>query len=270
VYIKSDKPEAAEAPQNKLEDVDDALEFAENLIGQRVLARVGRELRTEMHNAGVLEFHVAGGACLRSEPDDLDLYPAEQTAQEFQALAKRFMPSAKGKNQYGQTELDGVKVQFCCTKPAAITELVSTFDFAHCMVGVTLRREERRADSVWRVDEVYLAPQFLAAMLVQGTFYTEGIWPLRSLTRIPKVARKLGLNQAEIYELSIQVVGHVVRQGLDKVLEEDARFAERVGVKRIKREKAREAKGQGCPTDFEDLFGPAKFSADDDRDDYPY
>jgi hypothetical protein len=213
-------------PDSGMDTIEKAVAHAKTLIAARALDRIGPGLKTELHNAAITEFHIFGGALLRGTPNDLDLAPAARTGAEFTELAKRWRRTDE--SQYGQALLDGVKVQFCLVEPGELKPLIDDFDFAHCRVGATLTRKRNHVFSPWEVKEVYLAPPFVSAMLTQGTFYAGGRWPMRSLSRIAKVALKLGLSQDEAHALALQVMGSIAEEGFREVAESDPRFIELV------------------------------------------
>ncbi len=257
MYLPTKFAGACTPPEAPIATIEAAVAFAKRQIAARALERIGRELKTKLHNAQVLEFHIFGGACLRGTPNDLDLAPAVRSAENFQKLARRFFREPS--SQYGQTVLDGVKVQFCMTEPSAIKQLVDDFDFAHCRVGATMSRDQNFAMAEWKVKEVYLGAPFIAAMLTQGTYYAGGRWPMRSLSRVAKVAMKLGLSQDEAHALSLQIMAEMVEQGFDEVAQTDPRFIELVTKGEGQEVSAMEtapAPGEEAP--FETMFGAQK------------
>ncbi len=213
-------------PGSGIATLDAAVTHAKTLIAARALGRIGRDLQRELHNAAVTEFHIFGGALLRGVPNDIDLAPSTCTGDQFTELAKRWRRTED--SQYGQAVLDGVKVQFCLVEPGELKPLIDDFDFAHCCVGATLYRRRNSVISPWQVKEVYLAPPFVSAMLTQGTFYAGGKWPMRSLSRVAKVAIKLGLSPDEAHALALQVLAAMADQGFDDVASKDQRFIDYV------------------------------------------
>jgi hypothetical protein len=215
---------AAAAPEEEIEHTGDAVDHASRVIGERAARRIGPELTEHLRNAGVSEFVVFGGACLRGAPADIDLAPAEGKRAAFVQLAEKL--KAEPTAQYGKLEADGVPVQLCLVDDQPLRTFIESFDFAHCKVGVRLAWQKRK----WVPKEAYLGPEFLAAMLTQGTFYTGGRWPLRSLTRTAKVAEKLELSTDECHVLAMQVVKHIYTKGLDQTVKADQAYLSFLGV----------------------------------------
>lgn len=214
------------APAEPLSDIDAALEHAELVIGQRVAGRIGPELTEHLRNAGIREFVVFGGACLRGAPADLDLAASAGDHAAFTALATALKSGPD--SQFGTLVADGVPVQLCLTERTTIEAFIETFDFAHCKVGVKLAWDGKVRG--WEPKGTYIGHEFAAAMMTQGTFYTGGTWPLRSLARTAKVAEKLELNTDECHALALQVVKHIYTQGLDATVKADQNYMAFLGV----------------------------------------
>ncbi len=151
---------------------------------------------------------LCGGGLMRNY-SDLDFYPA----------AKGGFPhreSDKWKKVDVSAQTDNAvsirKVQLCRYYIPTLRELVESFDFSHCQVGVELEIHE---DQKWKVTEVFTSDAFIHARATQTTAFTGSDYPLSSLVRVAKVANKLGLSQIEIARLTVATLAAVVDRGFE-------------------------------------------------------
>ncbi len=151
---------------------------------------------------------LCGGGLMRKY-SDLDFYPAAKDG-----FPNRESDKWKKVDVSAQTDnavsIGGV--QLCRYYIPTLPELVESFDFAHCQVGVELEIDE---DGNWKAIEVFTSDPFIHARATQTTAFTGSDYPLSSLVRVPKVANKLGLSQIEIARLTVQVLAAIVDRGFD-------------------------------------------------------
>lgn len=230
MYIPKSEAGRAAAPElATLEDIDSAEEHAHDVIKTRAEALLNTDVGAYLVNAGVRAVYLAGGALMAGPVADLDVFPVLQYEGQFNALLDGLNPG-RPDSQLAEVRGLAYPLQLCRHSANSVEDLVSGFDFAHCQVGVELHycttADFLTATQTWKAKDVYTSPHWAAAMMVQGTYYVGGKWPLRSLARVPKVSAKLGLSKLEAQALAMQVASGIVAQGVDAVVKADPAFAE--------------------------------------------
>lgn len=171
---------------------------------------LARPITATMASCHVFGFYIAGGAFYKGELNDVDIWPTPLSKEPYSKLVALF----KNDNRpYGDMVRDGIKYQLCLSPVfAELKDLVESFDFAHCKVGVTIFLLDN-GEIIAAIP--YASPDFIAAMALQTTWYTPGHnWPLNSLARLGKVARKLNLSVEETKDIGNQIVSDILNRGL--------------------------------------------------------
>lgn len=234
MYISKVETAAASKPTIPIDSHVRVLSHVYEVLASRATSHLDGPVGQYLVANGIKSVVLAGGAMMHGEPADLDLFPppGERDVMtgvsgwtvdgrpHFQMAKPKFfelIDRLSGK-QLAEVMIDGKKLQLCRQESTSLFELVAGFDFAHCQVGATVHNTE---DGTWKASEVATTPSWMAAMMVQGTFYTGGRWPLRSLARIPRVAEKLHLSHFEARVLANQVVATLATRDSKEVLAED-------------------------------------------------
>ena len=158
-------------------------------------------------------FYLAGGALMKEEPNDYDLYPAEDPFDRDEI--KRAIvntPRAKVIFETGNAltvRIDDQTVQFCSFSKPSLEELCNAFDFAHCQAGVlfVLHAGDDGNPASYRADYAYASANWVRAKLQESTFYTGSEYPLGALLRIFKYAGR-GLFTGKSYYDSVFLCLH--------------------------------------------------------------
>lgn len=207
MYTSDIKEGACAVPDNGVKTSAETVTHVHSVLAARVEDRLNRPdvveaLRNRPGPRSLSQFMIAGGALLRDEPRDLDLWPP--VANEYVFLDQ----IAVGAQSSKIVTAGGTIIQLCRQRAANLTALIEAFDFAHCQVGACVSWGVRdvSGDIGFKVDLVQYTPAFAAAMLVQGTFYTNAHWPVNGLERVHRIATKLRLNDDEARTLTKQVV----------------------------------------------------------------
>ena len=158
-------------------------------------------------------FYLAGGALMKEEPNDYDLYPAEDPFDRDEI--KRAIvntPRAKVIFETGNAltvRIDDQTIQFCSFSKPSLEELCDAFDFAHCQAGVlfVLHAGEGGNPASYRVDHAYASTNWVRAKLQESTFYTGSEYPLGALLRVFKYAGR-GLFTGKSYYDSVFLCLH--------------------------------------------------------------
>ena len=132
-------------------------------------------------------FFVAGNSLNEDTPNDFDVYPTRvgqfddirtQIGEEHVVYVTKNATTCN---------IDGKIVQFCnYFKSPFITDLLSSFDFAHVQVGAQCTKD--LSDGVIFVAN--FTPDWLVAKSTGNTFYTHSDYPISSLVRIGKYIKR--------------------------------------------------------------------------------
>lgn len=184
---------------------------------------IERRLRSRICLSQILKitevsYVVAGGACLAEEPHDYDVYAANKdhpfTLYSIIDRAKNegWTFLAETRNSVTLKDKDGKVFQFCAYAKEDAKALIASFDFAHCQVGVVVSDGDF-GDGVSL--QTYFTEDFLKAMATQRTFYVGSEYPLASLMRIVKHAKR-GLygpgDRAHMGDM-LRIFGNILSRG---------------------------------------------------------
>lgn len=180
----------------------------ENIFVKRARARIGLVYK-KLIELNITSFYLCGGGLL-TKFDDLDLYPTESTKEIFSACQR------KGFSAFSFKENE-TKVQLCSYYKDSLSQLVDSFDFSHCQIGIQVKINAKKdlepGDHLIEVSQVYFSDAFVRDMINQTTSYTGSEFPLSSLCRVYKVSEKIGLSRGKRECLILQVLANVLRRG---------------------------------------------------------
>jgi hypothetical protein len=154
--------------------------------------------------SGVKEVILAGGGLLK-DYNDLDLFPSPAYKNQFEAMRSQ----CEGSKTSNATtiKLGDKLIQFCSYSKPTLKELVESFDFSHCQVGALVDIENML------ILDVYVSEHFKQSMVEEGTDFTGSAYPLSSLLRVPKVAKKLNLSSQKVKQLIFSTLEAVLMRG---------------------------------------------------------
>lgn len=164
------------------------------------------------------EYWVAGSSLLKDKPNDFDLYCEEGF--NFNDIEKniKLVPNtnivSKSINCITVKIKDTV-VQFCRYHAPTLIELIYSFDFAHCQIGIGIKSfYNREGNAAFLLkDKLEYTPNWEKAMLTQSTFYIGSDYPLSSLLRINKYKER-GLYNATSYKVDVlKVCADIINRG---------------------------------------------------------
>lgn len=125
---------------------------------------------------------VAGGAFLKENPIDFDIYPD---------IGKKRFKYCESPNAIllfqsanAKTFKNKAVMQFCNYHKETLEQLVGSFDFAHCQIGALVNLENGC------ISDIYYTEAFIKSMVTEQTFYTDSGYPLSSLIRIQKYVKR--------------------------------------------------------------------------------
>lgn len=197
---------------------------ANAVYANRVRSRLSPGIVGLFKVAGIDKVILAGGGLLR-DFDDLDFYPApDKDGRKFSEQWGQLLDNLS--KTHGETKnavslvVDGVKVQLCRYSKPTVTELLESFDYAHCQIGGLIHF----GMACSHVVDIEFTDNFKEAMTAQSTWYTGSRFPLSSMMRLPKVAQKIGLTQKEIQVITFQIVKDLQENGFEDDEEYDAYY----------------------------------------------
>lgn len=177
--------------------------------------------KDDSHFTNRLAFYLAGGG-LRRNFRDLDIYPIKSGKnvqwmynefrknnlqdKGYEVVSKTANALTIRKNDIPHT------LQYCDYKKVSLFELVNSFDFTHCQIGVQIGISEH---DTLKVEEVYWTENFVTSQLTETTEFTDTNYPLSSLIRLSKYKeRGLFCGNAHILE-TIKILNAIMSRGVE-------------------------------------------------------
>ena len=171
----------------------------ENVIRQRICQRVPLN---KFSAAGIHEFYVAGNSLNKLAPNDIDIFPIESLFTRDQAsrlgnivsetknaitVKVNLDENLTHQNGAEQNEIHSfgktITVQLCNYQHKDLITLVNSFDFSHIQIGAKISVGES-------IDQIYYTNEYSESKLCQSTEYTGSEYPLSSLIRAFKYAKR--------------------------------------------------------------------------------
>jgi hypothetical protein len=194
----------------------------DNIVRNRIYQRVPFG---QIEAAGIAEFYVAGNSLNKQPPNDIDIFPVGNPFTKEQAQKLGFIVcetrnaitvkvnldstmnhhTVDGENEInigGRT----VTVQLCNYHHENLEKLVNSFDFAHIQIGAKVDRTGI---------EVYYTKAYEDSKLCQSTEYIGSEYPLSSLLRAFKYAKRGDFaGNSHIFSV-LKVLTDIVHRGFD-------------------------------------------------------
>jgi hypothetical protein len=171
----------------------------DNIIRQRIYQRVPI---SQLSAAGIKNFYVAGNSLNKNAPNDIDIFPVKDfftrnQASKLGAIVSETRNAITVKVNVDNTlhhqtvdDQNEIKVvgktmtiQLCNYTHESIEKLVESFDFSHIRIGAEI-------NSNGIVDKVYYSKDYMDAKMCQSTEYIGSEYPLSSLIRAFKYAKR--------------------------------------------------------------------------------
>ena len=163
-------------------------------------------------------FRVAGGCFMDGVPNDYDVYPAYGVSFDAQRI-RRNVKSLQGevicetKNAI-TVKVHGKVIQFCKYYKTKLHELVESFDFSHCQVGVEYRTVEGDGSFQTPVVECVAWSESWAEYRITGhSTYTGSEYPLSSLIRLNKYVKR-DIIKGKSYTVEVlKILADIIKRG---------------------------------------------------------
>lgn len=164
-------------------------------------------------------FFLAGGSLCGDPVNDFDLYPSPVVPFDSSTVLNvvwanpgKYKLLSKTRNAVTVKLIakDQV-VQFCSYRKPSLMELVKSFDFSHIQVGVefTGDKEPPHADTVYYTDD------FVLANVKRRTVYTGSEYPLSSLVRLFKYAKRDKLTRIGVAQAAMKILKDILDRGYE-------------------------------------------------------
>jgi len=194
----------------------------DNIIRQRIYQRVPLN---KLNEAGICAFYVGGNSLNKQPPNDIDIFPVK-TLFTFEQASKLGNVVSSTKNAMtvkvdlektishqtvdGQNEIEvggkTITVQLCNYLHDDLEKLVNSFDFSHIQIGAEVSHNDIR---------VYYTKNYEDAKMCQSTEYIGSEYPLSSLIRAFKYAKRGDFaGNSHIFSV-LKVLTDVVHRGFD-------------------------------------------------------
>jgi len=161
---------------------------------------------------------VAGGALLRAEPNDIDIYAKPAfNATTFGSISSAMTDQPK---RWHGVEIrlttvnamtlmvEGRKTQLCTMEAPTLMDLISSFDFSHCQIGAEVYLP------TLSIRSIQYTPAFIDFALSQTTVYRSSPNPFGSLLRSYKYVTRGHFTKKSWEESILAIVEDIVRTGL--------------------------------------------------------
>lgn len=160
------------------------------------------KLKDLMEKANIKRYYMAGG-CFQKTVHDIDLFPVNPN--DFDGINHDLKDYIVFSSYNAITvKYDDLVVQFCRYYHNSLKELVDSFDFAHCQIGVKI-------DNKTQVVEHYFSDAYLDWKLTDEDTYTGTQYPLSSLIRSYKYKETfLGKNYKKV---AVKILVDIIKRG---------------------------------------------------------
>ena len=197
--------------------------YVEELIKARITSRIKHiELAKIMDILGVTSLYICGNSLNTEIPNDYDIYLLEDDSFRLHDLSSNELFKVKiEKIGYKITSStknaitlknNSVILQICLYHKPTLKELVDSFDFTYCQVGVEVSFDWL---NVLNISDEYFTFGYLEFLTSRVTHYTGSEYPISSLLRLFKVKDKGYLpGNLHIREL-ITILIEIVERGFD-------------------------------------------------------
>lgn len=149
--------------------------------------------------------YYAGGGCFADTVNDYDIFPVKQLPFDKPIhLPKGYTLIYQGANAM-TLEVDGIRIQLCSFTQASLKELVESFDFVHCQIGMHVQD--------CRLYQGYCSDAYLEYRITGISGYTESEYPLSSLFRLFKYHDR-GVLTGRAWRTSVvRILNNIIRRG---------------------------------------------------------
>ena len=164
-------------------------------------------------------FILAGGSLCGDPVNDFDLYPDSTNPYSMAAVREsidahrdkvKFLSSTRNAITVKLVDEDQV-VQFCSYRKPTLFDLVKSFDFSHIQVGIRFTGDGEPPHA----DAEYHTQEFVLANVARRTAYTGSEYPLSSLVRLFKYAKRDKLTRVGVAQAAMKIMKDILVRGYE-------------------------------------------------------
>ncbi len=164
-------------------------------------------------------FRVAGGCFMDDTPNDYDVYPAFGVTFDHERIRSN-LKSLDGEVLYSSknaltVKVGGKVIQFCRFYKTTLAELVASFDFSHCQVGVEYRaRDNGEGGYAYpKLESMEWTDDWMRYRINGQSTYTGSEYPLSSLIRMNKYVKR-GIIKGKSYVVeALKILRDIISRG---------------------------------------------------------
>lgn len=164
-------------------------------------------------------FRVAGGCFMDDTPNDYDVYPAfgvtfdhKRIRSNLESLGGEVLFSSKNALT---VKVGGKVIQFCRYYKTTLAELVDSFDFSHCQVGVEYRAryDDKGGYASPKLESMEWTDDWMRYRINGQSTYTGSEYPLSSLIRMNKYVKR-GIIKGKSYVVeALKILRDIISRG---------------------------------------------------------
>jgi hypothetical protein len=202
----------------------------EKLIKLRLNKRLSPKLFDTLYRITKEQnFFIAGNSLNKELPNDIDIFPTYEIDKsliinKFKKLEEYYSYLLKiiseTKNAITFKYLNAYKenvpeiYQYCFYYKGGLKELVESFDFAHIKIGASVNIKLSESNLCTpEIKDIYISDDYIKAKLADDTFYTRSDYPLSSLARLVKYAKRDSFAGRSYIRSIIQIVTDIIERG---------------------------------------------------------
>lgn len=203
----------------KLENQDSILEYIKDSILKRMYRRLNTlEFNEVMKLLGVESLYICGNSCNDATPNDYDIYltPRNGVGKFNEIFLKReeFGPDLKcisnSMNALTFKWKDRYIVQLCSYHKPSLRDMINSFDFSYCRVGVEVFLLNGKDCLLSKVE---VTPEYIEYLVTGVTEFVNSEYPLSSLIRVIKTNEKGLFNGRSYIKSIIKILNTIVSRG---------------------------------------------------------
>lgn len=164
-------------------------------------------------------FRVAGGCFMDDTPNDYDVYPAFGVTFDHDRIRSNLKSLGgevlfKSKNAL-TVKVHGKVIQFCRFYKTTLFELVDSFDFSHCQVGVEYSHTETPDGGIGtpKLESIEWTDDWMKFKMLGNSTYTGSEYPLSSLIRMHKYVKR-GIIKGKSYTVeALKILRDIINRG---------------------------------------------------------
>lgn len=195
-----------------------ATEIIKQAIHDRMAARLRHIGFSEfMSTLDLKDAYICGNSCNAAKPNDYDVYLTAEEVAEFRHKKledlKDIEVAAKTKNSITFIFKESTVIQVCTYNKPSLQELINSFDFSYCRVGVTVTIDP---ETDWlKIEEVAITDEYIQYLASGVTEYIASEYPMSSMIRVVKINEKGMFNGRSYIRSILTILNDIMKRGVE-------------------------------------------------------